>query len=73
MPSPASAFAMASGGGLDYVLTKHIAIKPIQVEYVMTQFDSASLGGSTQGFGSHQNDLRYSAGVVFRLGEIGEK
>jgi opacity protein-like surface antigen len=42
-----NAFAMASGGGLDYVLTKHIAIKPIQVEYVMTQFDSANLGGST--------------------------
>jgi hypothetical protein len=55
--------------GLDYVLTNHIAIKPIPLEYVMTQFDSANLGGSTQGFGSHQNDLRYSAGVVFRLGE----
>jgi len=64
-----NAFAMASGGGLDYVLTKHIAIKPIQVEYVMTQFDSANLGGSTKGFGGHQNDVRYSAGVVFRLGE----
>ncbi|HTT77511.1 MAG TPA: outer membrane beta-barrel protein [Candidatus Binataceae bacterium] len=64
-----NAFAMASGGGLDYVLTQHIAIKPIQVEYVMTQFDSANLGGSTRGFGNHQNDVRYSAGVVFRLGE----
>lgn len=64
-----NAFATAAGGGLDYNLTKHIAIKPIQVEYVMTQFDSASLGGSTKGFGSHQNDVRYSAGVVFRFGE----
>jgi outer membrane immunogenic protein len=64
-----NAFATAAGGGLDYVLTKHIAVKPIQVEYVMTQFDSASLGGSTKGFGSHQNDVRYSAGVVFRFGE----
>jgi hypothetical protein len=58
-----NAFAMASGGGLDWTLTKHIAVKPIQVEYVMTQIDS------TKGFGSHQNDVRYSAGVVFRLGE----
>jgi hypothetical protein len=58
-----NAFATAAGGGLDYTLTKHIAIKPIQVEYVMTQIDS------TRGFGSHQNDIRYSAGVVFRLGE----
>ena len=29
----------------------------------MTQLKSAN------GFGSHQNDARYSAGVVFRLGE----
>ena len=57
-----NAFATAAGGGVDYRLTDHIAIKPIQVEYVMTQINSAP------GFGSHQNDLRYSAGVVFRLG-----
>jgi hypothetical protein len=36
--------------------------------YVMTQFESASLGGSTNGFGDHQNDLRYSAGVVLKFG-----
>ena len=64
-----NAFATAAGGGLDYNLTRRIAIKPIQVEYVMTQFDSAKLGGATSGFGSHQNDIRYSAGVVFRFGE----
>ena len=58
-----NAFATAAGGGLDYQLTNRIAIKPIQVEYVMTQIDSAA------GFGSHQNDVRYSAGVVFRIGE----
>jgi opacity protein-like surface antigen len=58
-----NAFALASGGGLDYHLTKHISIKPIQVEYVMTQIDS------TKGFDSHQNDVRYSAGAVFRLGQ----
>jgi hypothetical protein len=52
-----------------YSLTKRISIKPIQVEYVMTQFDSARLGGATRGFGSHQNDVRYSTGVVFRFGE----
>ena len=34
----------------------------------MTQFDSANLGGSTKGFGNHQNDVRYSGGVVFRFG-----
>ena len=58
-----NAFAMASGGGLDWTVSKHIAIKPVQVEYLMTQIDS------TNGFGSHQNDVRYSAGVVFRFGQ----
>jgi opacity protein-like surface antigen len=56
------AFSMAIGGGVDYRLTDHIAIKPVQVEYVLTRFDN------TNGFGDHQNDIRYSAGVVFRLG-----
>ena len=64
-----NAFAMAVGGGLDYKVSKHIAIKPIQVEYVLTRFNSANLGGSTQSFGDHQNDIRYSAGVVFWFGE----
>jgi hypothetical protein len=64
-----NAFVTAAGGGLDYNLTHRISIKPIQVEYVMTQFDSASLGGSTQSFGGHQNDIRYSAGVVFKFGD----
>jgi hypothetical protein len=63
-----NAFATAAGGGLDYNWTKHISIKPIQVEYLMTQFDSARLGGSTKSFGGHQNDIRYSAGVVFNFG-----
>jgi hypothetical protein len=43
-----NAFTTAAGGGLEYNLTKRIAIKPIQVEYVATQFDSAKLGGATQ-------------------------
>jgi hypothetical protein len=64
-----NAFATAAGGGLDYHWTKRISIKPIQVEYVMTQFDSARLGGSTRAFGDHQNDVRYSAGVVLRFGD----
>ena len=64
-----NAFATAAGGGLDYNLTKRVSIKPIQVEYVMTQFSSAALVDSTKGFGNHQNDVRYSAGVVFKFGE----
>ena len=61
--STQNAFAAAVGGGLDYQVTNRIAIKPIQVEYVRTELNSAL------GFGSHQNDIRYSAGVVLRFGE----
>jgi hypothetical protein len=57
-----NAFATAAGGGLDWQVSNHIAIKPIQVEYVMTQFNDSF------GFGGHQNDVRYTAGVVFRVG-----
>jgi opacity protein-like surface antigen len=57
-----NAFAFAAGGGVDYHLTKHISLKPLQVEYVMTQI------ASTKGFGSYQNDIRYSGGVTFRFG-----
>jgi hypothetical protein len=60
--STQNAFATAAGGGLDYQFSNHFSVKPIQVEYVMTQLPNSL------GFGGHQNDLRYSAGVVFRLG-----
>jgi hypothetical protein len=55
-------FAFAAGGGVDYQVSHFLAIKPIQVEYVMTELPSAL------GFSSNQNGLRYSAGVVLRLG-----
>ncbi len=63
-----NAFATAAGGGLDYNWTRHISIRPIQVEYVMTKFNSAKLGPAHGSFGDHQNDVRYSAGVVFKFG-----
>ncbi len=63
VPNTQNAFATSAGGGLDYTWTRHISIKPIQVEYVTTQI------GSPGGTPSHQNDARYSAGVVFRFGE----
>lgn len=58
-----NAFDTASGGGLDYNFNHLISFKPIQVEYVMTQFDTKN------GVGGRQNDIRYSAGVVFKFGE----
>jgi hypothetical protein len=57
-------FASAAGGGLDFRLTRHIAFKPIQVEYVATQLPNA-----VTNVNRNQNNIRYSAGVVFQLGE----
>jgi len=58
-----NAFAMAAGGGIDYNFNHRISFKPIQVEYLLTEVNDK------QGFGSRQNDIRYSAGIVFKFGE----
>jgi len=62
--SDRNGFAMATGGGIDIAVTNHITIKPIQIEYVMTQIPSFAIDRNAA-----QNGLRYSAGVVFRFGE----
>jgi outer membrane immunogenic protein len=51
-------FGMALGGGLDYEINKAFAIRPVQMDYVLTRAG----GGSA-------NSFRYAAGVVFRLGK----
>jgi outer membrane protein OmpA-like peptidoglycan-associated protein len=56
-------FALATGGGLDFGLTRRVALRLPQVEYFMTRFDS-NLAGAP----SHQNNLRASAGLLLRWG-----
>ena len=46
-PGTQNAFVMAAGGGLEFQVSNHIAIKPIQVEYVMICLPNPL------GFGSH--------------------
>jgi hypothetical protein len=60
---PATSFAMALGGGLDVKATDRIWIRPFQADYVRAEI--------TTGYGSiaTQNDLRVSAGIVFRFGK----
>jgi outer membrane protein OmpA-like peptidoglycan-associated protein len=63
-PLPAqTAFALTAGGGLDIRLTRHFSLRPIQAEYLMTRFPDP-----TSGAGNTQNDVRLSAGLLFRLG-----
>ena len=65
----ANAFAMAFGGGIDIGLTRHLAIRAVQVDYLRTQFgatDALTTGLSTN-LGNRQNSFRYSTGIVFRF------
>jgi opacity protein-like surface antigen len=52
-----TAFAFALGGGLDVGLGRVVALRLAQLDYLRTQF-----------FSSHQNNLRFSTGLVLRLG-----
>ncbi|MGD0912276.1 MAG: outer membrane beta-barrel protein [Terracidiphilus sp.] len=58
-----SAFGFTAGGGLDVRVHHHIAIRVIQAEYLMTRFTSYTTGETAA-----QNDMRLSAGLVFRFG-----
>ena len=63
-PLPAqNALAMTAGGGVDIRLSHHISLRPIQAEYMLTRFAAVPSGSNT-----NQNDLRLSAGLVFRFG-----
>jgi opacity protein-like surface antigen len=62
LPSESN-FALTAGGGLDLNLRRHLAIRMIQAEYLMTDLEDHSTGKSAT-----QNDIRLSAGVVFRFG-----
>ena len=59
------ALAATAGGGLDLRVHRHIAIRIIQAEYLMTRFASYTTGSTAT-----QNDMRLSAGIVFRMGGI---
>ena len=65
----ANAFAMAFGGGIDIGMTRHFAIRAVQVDYIRTQFNSidALTSGLSSSLGNRQNSFRYSSGIVFRF------
>jgi outer membrane protein OmpA-like peptidoglycan-associated protein len=57
------AFAMTAGAGLDIRIFRHVSIRALQAEYMMTRFGALNPGDSAS-----QNDLRLSSGLVFRFG-----
>ena len=59
--SSGNAFAIALGGGLDAKVSPHIAIRVAQVDYLLTKFQDDQ--------DNRQNNVRVSAGIVFRWGK----
>jgi peptidoglycan-associated lipoprotein len=57
--SAANSFAFSSGGGLDLSLSRHVAVRVLQADYLYTQLPNAA--------GNRQNNLRIGAGIVFRI------
>ena len=51
---------MTAGGGIDFKVSRHVSVRPIQAEYFMTKIPD--------GLNNRQDNLRIGAGVVLRLG-----
>ncbi len=61
-----NSFALATGGGLDVVPMRRLAIRLFQADYLMTSFSGPAVGGN-----SRQDNFRVATGLVYRFG--GEK
>ena len=55
-----NAFATAFGGGVDLTLSKHLAWRVLQADYLLTKFNDAD--------NDRQNNVRVATGLVFRFG-----
>jgi len=68
-----TAFATALGGGVDMPMNRHITLRLIQADYILTRFRELGLDPNTglpifSGERRTQNNLRASVGVVFHFG-----
>ena len=57
-----NAFDFILGGGIDIPVTKSIAIRPAQFDFVLTRFGNNFTKGN-----QNQSNFRYQAGIVFRF------
>jgi len=60
---------MEFGGGVDIGITRHLAFRAVQIDYLRTQLntlDALSSGLSTS-LDNRQNTMRYSTGIVLRF------
>jgi opacity protein-like surface antigen len=59
-----NAFAMAFGGGIDFAIGKSVSIRPVEIDYLFTDF-------TNQFNNAHENNFRYSGGINFNFGSRG--
>jgi Outer membrane protein beta-barrel domain len=57
-----NSFAMALGGGIDLTIKHQLAVRLIEADYLLTRF------AHPDGTSATQNNMRISAGIVFRFG-----
>lgn len=57
----ANGFSLSTGGGLDWNATRHVSVRLFQLEYLNTRLPNSS--------NNVQNNLRFTAGVVFHFGK----
>ncbi len=55
-----NAVAFEAGGRLQVRLRPHLSLVPLEANYLLTKFGN--------GADNQQNDLRFSAGLIFRIG-----
>jgi hypothetical protein len=63
-------FAMAVGGGIDIRLSKHVLLRPVQIDYYLTRFETPTFleGPGAPTTNKNQNNIRFAAGVAFSFG-----
>jgi hypothetical protein len=54
-------FTMAVGGGLDINLSRHFAVRPIEIDYLLTRYSNPITNVN------NQNNFRYLAGVIYKF------
>jgi len=62
-----TALATVIGGGIDINLSESLAIRAVQADYLMTRFHTGPQIFFS-GLDDRQNNFRFSAGIVFKLG-----
>jgi opacity protein-like surface antigen len=71
--STQNAFAMALGGGVDFKIGRHLAVRPAQLDWLPTNFSPFNVtvpSGIFPNFNTSnwQQNFRYSGGVTFLFG-----